>query len=198
MLKQTSIIYRALLKYGYKNFRLDILEYCLSKDEIINKEQYYIYKLKPSYNICKIAGSSLGRLASKVTRSRLRNALVLRSYKSSQDNLKLFEHKINYMTKKLNKLELAILILEKKVKSLNQKPVFKESYEVRFNKLLVSTVSVRIKVLYLKTGQITEYLSARSAGLVLNASSSTILNKIKGKNNKPYKGRYVISKLNEG
>jgi hypothetical protein len=41
----------------------------------------------------------------------------------------------------------------------------------------------------------TEYLSARSAGLALNASGNTIMNKLKGKNTKPYKGRYLIKKL---
>lgn len=44
-------------------------------------------------------------------------------------------------------------------------------------------------------GMITEYPSARNAALALNASNSTIMNKLKGKNSKPYKGRYVISKV---
>jgi len=38
------------------------------------------------------------------------------------------------------------------------------------------------------------YLSARNAALALNASNSTIMNKLNGKNSTPYKGRYVISK----
>lgn len=45
------------------------------------------------------------------------------------------------------------------------------------------------------TGVTTEYLSARSAALALNASNSTVMNKLKGKNTKPYKGRYLIKKL---
>lgn len=65
--KGNSIIYKALLKYGYSNFNLDILEYCLS-DELIKREQYYIDKLKPSYNILKIAGSFLGLKHSEVTK----------------------------------------------------------------------------------------------------------------------------------
>ena len=39
------IIYRALLKYGYKNFSLDILEYC-EPDVLIKREQYYIKIIK--------------------------------------------------------------------------------------------------------------------------------------------------------
>ena len=44
--KGSIIIYRALLKYGYSNFRLDIIEYCESS-VLISREQYYIDLLKP-------------------------------------------------------------------------------------------------------------------------------------------------------
>lgn len=44
------IIYRALLKYGYSKFSLDIIEYCES-NMLIAKEQHYINLLKPEYNI---------------------------------------------------------------------------------------------------------------------------------------------------
>lgn len=40
----------------------------------------------------------------------------------------------------------------------------------------------------------TEYFSARSAALALNASNSTVMNKLNGKNTKPYKGKYLIKK----
>lgn len=55
----SSTIYKALLKYGHSNFRLDILEYC-DKEFLIKREQYYINLLKPEYNILKVAGSRLG------------------------------------------------------------------------------------------------------------------------------------------
>ncbi len=65
------IIPKALLNYGYSEFRFDILEYC-NKEEVIARvsaapalkpaslEQYYLDLLNPEYNILKIAGSSLG------------------------------------------------------------------------------------------------------------------------------------------
>lgn len=59
-----SLIYRALLKYGYSSFTLDILEYC-DTSVIIEREQYYIDILNPKYNILKIAGSLLGFKHSK-------------------------------------------------------------------------------------------------------------------------------------
>jgi len=52
-------IYKAILKYGYSKFRLEILEYC-NKNETLIREQYYIDKLKPVYNILAKAGSSVG------------------------------------------------------------------------------------------------------------------------------------------
>ena len=54
-----SIIYSALLKYGYIVFILKIIEYC-DKENTISREQYYIDILKPKYNILKFAGSCLG------------------------------------------------------------------------------------------------------------------------------------------
>lgn len=65
-------ISRALLKYGYSEFRLDILEFC-DKSVLIEREQYYLDLLKPEYNILKEAGSLLGFVHSESTRKRLAN-----------------------------------------------------------------------------------------------------------------------------
>ncbi len=46
---------------------LYILEYC-EPSVAITREQYYLYLLYPEYNILKIAGSSLGRNHSEVSR----------------------------------------------------------------------------------------------------------------------------------
>ena len=54
-----SAIYRSLIKNGYSNFKLEILEYC-DKSIVIAREQYYIDRLKPEYNISLIAGASMG------------------------------------------------------------------------------------------------------------------------------------------
>lgn len=67
-----SAIYKALLKYGYSNFRLEILEYCEIK-YLISREQYFIDTLKPEYNLAKRAGSTLGYKFSEETLEILRN-----------------------------------------------------------------------------------------------------------------------------
>lgn len=62
--KFRSIIYNALLKNGYSNFSLEILEYC-KPEEVIKREQFYIDLLKPEYNILQVAGKKLGRMQTK-------------------------------------------------------------------------------------------------------------------------------------
>lgn len=54
-----SKIYRALIKYGYSEFRFEIICYCESS-EIVSCEQYYLDLLKPEYNILTRAGSLHG------------------------------------------------------------------------------------------------------------------------------------------
>jgi group I intron endonuclease len=65
---RTSIIYSALLKHGYDNFTLDIVEYC-EVDILIEREQYYFDLLKPEYNILKAANSRIGSKHSLKTRA---------------------------------------------------------------------------------------------------------------------------------
>ena len=65
------IICKALLKDGYSNFSFSILEYC-EPNKCLDREQYYIDLLKPSYNIFIVAGSSLGFKHSLDTKEKLR------------------------------------------------------------------------------------------------------------------------------
>nr|QJQ35221.1 GIY-YIG endonuclease [Fusarium ramigenum]SNU76836.1 TPA: GIY-YIG endonuclease [Fusarium oxysporum f. sp. lycopersici]SNU77060.1 TPA: GIY-YIG endonuclease [Fusarium oxysporum f. sp. cucumerinum]SNU77837.1 TPA: GIY-YIG endonuclease [Fusarium oxysporum]SNU76885.1 TPA: GIY-YIG endonuclease [Fusarium oxysporum f. sp. lycopersici] len=73
LLSKNSKIYGSLLKYGYSNFSLDILEYCEQPDLLIEREQYYIDLLNPEYNICKVAGSRSGCKHSPETLLKLKN-----------------------------------------------------------------------------------------------------------------------------
>lgn len=63
-------ICRSLLKFGYSNFSLEIIEYCDIKD-LVKRENYYISLLKPvpspwrradadEYNLLKVAYSRQG------------------------------------------------------------------------------------------------------------------------------------------
>ncbi len=58
--KHKTPIHNALLKYGFANFTLEILEYCGEGINPVVREQYYLDLLKPEYNVLEQAGSSLG------------------------------------------------------------------------------------------------------------------------------------------
>jgi group I intron endonuclease len=70
-----SVIYSSILKYGYSNHSLTILEYCNVPDTI-SREQFYIDIIKPVMNILPNAGSSLGRILSKETRDKISISLI--------------------------------------------------------------------------------------------------------------------------
>lgn len=72
--KNDLTISRALIKYGYSNFTLEILEYC-DVPVLLEREQHYLDLLKPTYNIAKIAGSTLGVPKSEETKSKTSQAL---------------------------------------------------------------------------------------------------------------------------
>ena len=77
-------IYKAILKYSYKKFKLEILEYCDS-NVVLLREQYYIDMLKPKYNIlstadsilgCKHTSDTLDKLSSRVFTDKARSNLI--------------------------------------------------------------------------------------------------------------------------
>jgi hypothetical protein len=73
--RKELIISRALIKYGYSNFSVTILEYC-NESDLDMKEQYYFDKLNPQYNIQKIAGgSSKGIVLSEETKAKISESL---------------------------------------------------------------------------------------------------------------------------
>lgn len=54
------VLQRAWNKYGKEGFNFEVIEEVLDKSKLIEKEQYYLDKLSPKYNICLKAGSPLG------------------------------------------------------------------------------------------------------------------------------------------
>jgi hypothetical protein len=67
VVRNNSYIYKSLIKNGYSNFQLEILEYC-ELDIILKREQYNFDRFNPEYNILKIAGSFRGFKHSDATK----------------------------------------------------------------------------------------------------------------------------------
>lgn len=87
----------ALLKYGHKNFILEILEYCDSTN-FIEREQFYLDLLIPEYNILKYAYSVLGYKHTQETIEKLKEKII-----SPEHKMLLSSIKINKLVRKLEK-----------------------------------------------------------------------------------------------
>lgn len=81
--RKTLVISRALIKFGYSNFTLEVLEYCDTVN-LTEREQYYFDKLNPKYNTLKLAGSSSGHQLSEETKEKISKSLKGVKEKSAQ------------------------------------------------------------------------------------------------------------------
>lgn len=160
------LIEKALLKYGYSNFKLEILEYC-DKDEVLSREQFYLDLLKPEYNILKKAGSSLG-------------------FKHSEETIAKFkEISKNRIYSEERKAKFASL-------NLNRPEEFKERLRARLLELNINK-GHQIEVINVSTNETTLYSTRRQAASALDNSHTTIRRHLKSK--KLFKGTYKLSKV---
>lgn len=139
--KNNMIISKAILKYGYSNFRLEILEYC-APEECIKREQFYIDTLKPEYNILKLAGSSLG-------------------HKHTEETLAKFKER-KFSLDHLEKLRAHLTNLNK-----NQSEEQKFRARERILKLNEAK-GIKVEVTDLRTNEITVYNSLRKTAEALS------------------------------
>lgn len=162
--KRNMRIDRALLKYGYSKFKLQILEYC-DICNVIEKEQYYLDLLKPEYNILLKAGSSLG-------------------FKHSEDTI---------LKMKGNKSPETLQKIKNHLKILNSTP-FPTSIRAKISagmaKFNVLTKGKNIVFINLETDEKFFFNSFRDASLNMKISRNTISKYILSK--KSY-GKYRIT-----
>jgi len=169
-----SIIYRALLKYGYSQFSLEILEYC-EPENCITREQYYLDLLPHEYNILPNAGSLRGFRHSEETRAKLSTAME--GEKNSM-----------YGQKRTHSEETRA----------KQAAGVEGEKNPRYGKPRPSgagSPSQRIEVLDILTDSRTEYASISAAGVALGIKSTTISNYIGRGQKNAYKGSFIFSRL---
>jgi group I intron endonuclease len=178
-------ISRALIKYGYSNFSLTILEYCNISD-LLAREQYYFDKLEPEYNILKKAGSSLGFNHSEETKAKISKALkgIYVGDKSA-----LFGRLHLEETKELMSLKKAVAGAEKnplygKIHSEDSKDLIREKALGRKHsdetKLKMNIKKGNLVNIYEKCSSeefklIGSFVSARRAAKFLEMSGSTVI-----------------------
>lgn len=181
--KGNSIISSSLLKHGYANFSLEILEYCDPIDAV-KREQYYLDLIKPEYNILKTAGSSFG--FSLETKAKIREKSLRSTYNSSEqakDHLRGLNTDPEYKAKRLSAIqayqssEQAKNQLNRLNSSLEQKEHLKRlhlSMKGRPKTEGSGLPSVSIEVLDTLTGKITVYPSIREAARAIGMAPSSL------------------------
>jgi group I intron endonuclease len=122
--RSKSAIYSALIKHGCYNFSLEILEYC-SVENLIQREQFYIDSFEPSYNICKTAGSTLGRICSEETRAKI-SATNLGKTRSEESRANMKDAKMGNSNSKNQPNAQQILVTDLE---LNTKTIYKSIHE---------------------------------------------------------------------
>lgn len=142
------LICKALIKYGYNNFTLEILEFC-DCSETVSREQYYIDFCKPEYNILKIAGSSLGYLHTEDALAKIKER---RSNWTEEQKAKLKDH--------LKVHNSSADQIEKSRQRL-----------IDYNK----SKGEGVEVLDTKTGEVTFYSSIRQAAEAIGCVHGTLL-----------------------
>lgn len=160
------------------NFTLEILEYC-SKDATIEREQFYLDKLQPKYNLLKKAGSNLGFKHSLLSRKKM-SELALGRIVSEEARLNKSEA--------LRGRQLSESTKEK-IRS------YKHTEEAKLKISLGNPRTRSVQITDSHTKGITTFSTMTLAAAHLNTTTATIGRYIKSQ--KLYKDRYLISILSK-
>src|SRR3978361_1965890 len=175
-----SAIYSSLLKNGYSQFKLEILEYCKASDVIV-REQFYITSLSPEYNLLKTAGSRFGSKHTGEAKAKISNtkkgepSVFLGKEHSEESKAKIREAQKGSKNSFYGKTHTE----ETKAKMFAAQ---KDNCQM-------------IEVLDLETNETTSYASIREAARALSCAPSAILYSLNNPGARAYKGRYKLSQL---
>jgi group I intron endonuclease len=171
-------IHNAILKNGYSNFSLAILECIADKEETITREQYYLDLLNPDYNVLEIAGSTLG-------------------YKHTEETLKVFKKRV-LSEEGRNNLSIAatgrILSEEVREKISEKRKGIKLTEETRakISKSASDLIGIKIDVINIETNEKLSFDNLTSAAMYIDVSRTAVAKALK--NGKLIKKIYIIKK----
>lgn len=174
-----SLICRALVKYGYEEFKLEILEFC-TVDEIVAKEQFWIEKLKPSYNLVTVVDGNYTYTHTAEAKEKMSNFQKAR-FADPEQKKQLSELHDKWAKSPENIAQL----LEAQRIWLSDPENVKKSLPYLKRK--------KVKVLDLETNIETLYPSFTEAAKAMGCNRTTLNYWLKGNKSKaPIKGRYTI------
>jgi len=208
----SMIICAALLKYGYSNFSLEILEFC-KKEDTITRENYYLKLLKPEYNIVQIAGSPPRAEYTQDIRDKISNSLkeyfkdpkALINHSLGQVghkiivtdiilDIKTSYHAINAAAKALgiDKRHISHAIKLKSDKPILGRFIVEPAEGFKDLKNNTQKSSKPLSLTDTSNGVITTYPGIASAAEALGVFPQSIVTYIRRNTGKPYKGKYLI------
>lgn len=121
-------------KYKPTDFEITILEIVSDKQRLLCREQYFIDILKPFYNICKIAGNTLGREMTDKTKNKIKLTLT-----DKYSGTNSFNYKGGYIKTK-NKLESKVSSnILNQIKSRQANKSGKKVIQFDSNMILINT-----------------------------------------------------------
>jgi group I intron endonuclease len=207
----------ALLKYGYSNFRVEILEYC-EPSQCIEREKHYIKLLSPEYNIVQdpTLPPMSGRTHFPKTLEKMsgKNHHLFGKTHSHESLRKMSEAKKaenNYMFGKKHTDETITKMSDAKTGKKNamfgrigdNHPMFgknhsditKQKMSGKPRPLFAGKPSQKIEILDILDNTTVSYNSISEAARILNISVQSISKYFLRNQKKPYKGRYVFKKI---
>ena len=170
--KKKSNISKALVKYGYSKFKLEILIYC-SPAKCLKWEQLFLDLLKPEYNILKIAGSLWGYKHTDQSLAKMRawkHSAFTRANMSGENHPFFGKPRAEETKAKMSASMMG---------NSNGK---------------IQPNSIKIVVTDLELDTKTTYNSICAAAKALNIHPGRISEYFNRNQIKPYKGRYVFSR----
>lgn len=172
LFKGKSLIYSAILKYGLKNFQIEIVEYCVAEN-VITREQYYIDLLKPEYNILTTAGSRLGYIHSEKARLKMSNSS--KRGKFSEETKKL----LSLAKKGMNNPNFGKTHSEKTRALISLAKLGKSFLSESMKSKMSIDSGTSLSVLDLKTNETSVYPSITKAGEGMGVSQAAISKRFK-------------------
>lgn len=213
----------ALLKYGYSNFSLTILDVC-DKDSLMSREKHFFEVYSPEYNILKTPGSpsrGSGWTHSEATIENLRIAAA-KKFKIPEFLTKLSKgqpsgiemevtdleknttttyHAIRAAARALDidKRYIEHYIYLKQDKPVLGKYIFRLKSKGESTNLIngkIQKTSMKVEVTNVDTKEVTIYSSVTAAARSIGYRQPSISLYLKENRTKPFKGKYLFKLVN--
>ena len=204
-----QVLYLAMRKYDLTSFNLQILAHC-SKEELAEKEQYYLDLYQPEYNIFKVNSEEqpitvnpLSQLPiSMIEFNTFNQQLVL--FKPPRQSLMISNSfpNLSLIAWEVKPVYLLIREIPAPVAKVRTKKTWTLSEATRLKQSLAQQKRTKHpkpgfaeQVLDLSNNTTTVYSSIREASRALNILEQTISIYLKRNQTKPHKKRYVFTKV---